>query len=138
VKQSSALYGQGLTMSASRIDKFYACRFLYFLQYGLNARPRKPAGFDAPTAGTFMHYILENVARDIRDGGGFHDIGDDGIKALTQNYVARYVSQSLDGFKDIIVRGLGFESILVPSLALLGYAVLFLALSAWRMAMVEG
>jgi ATP-dependent helicase/nuclease subunit B len=100
VKQSSSLYGQELTMSASRIDKFYACRFLYFLQYGLNARPRKPAGFDAPTAGTFMHYVLENVARDIRDGAGFHNIGDDGIKALTHDYVSRYVSESLDGFKD--------------------------------------
>jgi ATP-dependent helicase/nuclease subunit B len=32
------LYGDDLTMSASRVDKFYSCRFLYFLQYGLNRK----------------------------------------------------------------------------------------------------
>jgi ATP-dependent helicase/nuclease subunit B len=96
------LYGQELSMSASRVDKFYACRYLYFLQYGLNAQPRKPAGFDAPTAGTFMHYVLENVVRDIRDAGGFQDpaLTDDDCQALTDKYIGRYVDEVLDSFKD--------------------------------------
>ncbi|SHH95273.1 ATP-dependent helicase/nuclease subunit B [Sporobacter termitidis DSM 10068] len=98
--RASALYGQNLVMSASRIDKFYACRFLYFLQYGLNARPRKPYGFDAPTAGTFMHYLLENVTREIRDGAGFDGVTDAECLELTSIYVEKYVTQVLDNFKD--------------------------------------
>lgn len=96
------LYGRELSMSASRVDKFYACRFLYFLQYGLNAKPRKPAGFDAPTAGTFMHYILENVVRDIRDDGGFRDekLTDEVCLALTEKYVGQYVQEVLGSFQD--------------------------------------
>jgi ATP-dependent helicase/nuclease subunit B len=94
------LYGQELSMSASRVDKFYACRFLYFLQYGLNAKPRKPAGFDAPTAGTFMHYILENVVRDIRDAGGFCNVTDEDCMALTEKYVEEYIKTVLGSFKD--------------------------------------
>jgi ATP-dependent helicase/nuclease subunit B len=94
------LYGRELTMSASRVDRFYACRYLYFLQYGLNAKPRKPAGFDAPTAGTFIHYILENVTRDIKNSGGFGSVSEEQCRALTDKYVDMYIENVLHRFKD--------------------------------------
>ncbi len=92
---SSLLYGGRLVLSASRIDKFYACRYMYFLQYGLRARPRKPAGFDAPTAGAFIHYILGNVTREIAETcGGFKDVDDETCLDLMQKYVSRYERKS--------------------------------------------
>ncbi len=42
------------------------------------------------------------------------------------------VAWAMDGFKNIIARGLGFESVLLPAAALVGYAVLFSALAVWR------
>ena len=39
----------------------------------------------------------------------------------------------MDGFKNIIVRGLGFESALLPAAALAGYALVFFAFAAWRL-----
>ena len=42
------------------------------------------------------------------------------------------VAWALDGFKNIAVRGLAFNSILLPVAALLGYAVLFFLLAVWR------
>ena len=42
------------------------------------------------------------------------------------------VAWSMDGFKNIVARGLGFGSILLPVAALAGYAVLFILLAAWR------
>ncbi len=39
---------------------------------------------------------------------------------------------AMDGFKNILVRGLGLTSVLLPAAALLGYAILFLGLSTWR------
>lgn len=42
------------------------------------------------------------------------------------------VAWAMDGIKNIITRGLGFESILLPSAALIGYAILFFSLGAWR------
>ena len=98
--KAAELYGSELSMSASRVDKFYACRFQYFLQYGLNARPRKPAGFDAPTAGTFMHYVLENVTREITERGGFSDIDDEACRILTEKYADEYARDTLQSFKD--------------------------------------
>ena len=42
------------------------------------------------------------------------------------------VAWGMDGFKNISIRGLGFESVLIPSLALIGYAVLFFTIATLR------
>ncbi len=42
------------------------------------------------------------------------------------------IAWAMDGFKNIIVRGLGLESIWLPVAALVGYAVVFFGLAAWR------
>jgi ABC-2 type transport system permease protein len=42
------------------------------------------------------------------------------------------VAWAMDGFKNIIARGLDFNSVLLPAAALLGYAVLFFSLALWR------
>lgn len=41
------------------------------------------------------------------------------------------VAWGMDGFKNIIARGLGWESVAVPALALFGYGVLFLSIATW-------
>ena len=43
------------------------------------------------------------------------------------------IAWAMDGFKNIIVRGLDFESVLLPSAALAGYALVFFAFAAWRL-----
>jgi ABC-2 type transport system permease protein len=42
------------------------------------------------------------------------------------------IAWALDGFKNVIVRGLGVESVLLPAAALIGYAILFFGLATWR------
>ena len=42
------------------------------------------------------------------------------------------VAWAMDGFKNIVARGLGFNSVLLPAAALLGYAALFFGLAIWR------
>jgi ABC-2 type transport system permease protein len=42
------------------------------------------------------------------------------------------VAWAIDGFKNIIIRGWGVESVLTSVVVLLGYAVLFFGLAAWR------
>jgi ABC-2 type transport system permease protein len=42
------------------------------------------------------------------------------------------VAWGMDGFKNVIARGLGINSVLLPASALIGYAVLFFGLAAWR------
>lgn len=39
---------------------------------------------------------------------------------------------AIDGFENIVLRGLGFNSVLLPVAVLLGYAVVFFAVAVWR------
>ena len=41
------------------------------------------------------------------------------------------VAWAMDGFKNISVRGLGLESVLLPAAALVVYAILFFGIAAW-------
>jgi ABC-2 type transport system permease protein len=43
----------------------------------------------------------------------------------------------MDGFKNVIIRGFGIESVLIPAGALVTYAVVFFALAAWRLNIAE-
>ena len=95
-----ALYGEKLRLSASRIDKFASCRFAYFMQYGLKAKTREPAGFNPPEFGTFMHYILEKVAGDVMSLGGFKAVEDEKITKLTDKYISEYIKEKLNDFKE--------------------------------------
>lgn len=93
------LYGKRVPMSASRMDKYKSCHFAYFMRYGLQAQPRRGAGFDAPEYGTFVHYVLEHV---LRDGGWKKKTG--GVdrakcKELTRQAVERYVREELGGLE---------------------------------------
>jgi ABC-2 type transport system permease protein len=42
------------------------------------------------------------------------------------------VAWAMDGFQNIVIRGLGFNSVLTPVAVLAGYALLFFALAVWR------
>ena len=95
-----ALYGDTLRLSASRIDKLSGCSFAYFLQYGLKAKPRQQAKFAPPEMGTFMHFVLENVAREISESGGFALCLPETVDALCDKYVAQYVHEKLNDFRE--------------------------------------
>ncbi|MBQ1236323.1 MAG: PD-(D/E)XK nuclease family protein, partial [Oscillospiraceae bacterium] len=94
------LYGKQLYLSASRIDKFASCRFAYFCQYGLKAKPHEPAGFKPPEIGTFMHYLLENSARDVQAMGGFKKVDNRQLREITDSYVQRFVHEQLDDYQE--------------------------------------
>lgn len=96
------LYGQKVPMSASRMDKYNSCHFSYFMRYGLEAEPRKPAGFTAPEYGTFVHDILEHVLQDkmfSNSESGTEDAASRKKKLhrLTKEAVDRYVVEELGG-----------------------------------------
>ena len=94
------LYGDTLQLSASRIDRFNSCPFSYFMEYGLKAKPRKAAAFAPPEMGTFMHYVLEHVAKDVGELGGFASVGDDVLRELTDQYIGEYISRFMNDFKE--------------------------------------
>lgn len=53
------LFGDNMRLSASQVEKYHLCRFMYFCTYGLRLRERRVAQIDAMEYGSFVHYILE-------------------------------------------------------------------------------
>ena len=94
------LYGKQLRLSASRIDRFASCKFAYFCQYGLKAKPHEPARFSAPEIGTFYHYLLENTAREVSGLGGFGQVSDEQVGRICERYVEKYVHEELNDFRE--------------------------------------
>ena len=89
------LYGSRCRMSASRIDKINSCHFAYFMQYGLMARERTPAGFDASQVGAFLHFVLERVTRAVMAEGGFAKVDGKALNRLTNAAVEEYARTAL-------------------------------------------
>jgi ABC-2 type transport system permease protein len=47
------------------------------------------------------------------------------------------IAWGMDGFDNILARGLGFESVLLPALALIGYAIVFFVLAVLRFQKID-
>lgn len=65
-KQAMELYGKKLMLSVSKLEKYNACAFAYFMNYGLYAKERMKAGFEANNVGTILHEVLEKYLQDLK------------------------------------------------------------------------
>ncbi|MDO4173352.1 MAG: PD-(D/E)XK nuclease family protein [Eubacteriales bacterium] len=91
------LYGEKLRVSASRVDAFNRCQYAYFLRYGLKAKERRRAAFDAPETGTFLHFVLEHTIRDLREQCGDGVPQKEEARKLARRWTAIYVETQLGG-----------------------------------------
>lgn len=79
-----AAYGNRISTSASRADKYYSCRYAYFCKYGLEAEKWEPEQFSAADFGDFVHFVLEHV---LKDGG------------TPEQWIETYVHDTLQDFE---------------------------------------
>lgn len=90
-----ALYGSSFRMSASRMDKVKSCHFAYFMQYGLRAKERTPAGLDPSQIGTFLHYVLEHVTQEAQRRGGFQGISSQELRQMVEACMDQYIAATM-------------------------------------------
>ena len=89
------LYGGTLRLSASQLDKARTCHFAYFMRYGLRAKERTGAGFDAPQIGTFVHDVMEHALKSARECGGLHALSREQMHRLTRASIEDYTARVL-------------------------------------------
>ncbi len=94
------LYGDHIRMSASRIDQINTCHFSFFMNYGLRAKERRAAGLDAPEIGTFLHYLLENTAKEAKKRGGFSVLSQEELHGIVERYIDRFAAEVLGGLEE--------------------------------------
>ncbi|MDC7289497.1 helicase-exonuclease AddAB subunit AddB [Blautia schinkii] len=66
---AKVLYGEISPYSATRLERFSACAFAHFLQYGLRVTERAEYEFRAMDMGNVMHRALEDFAGEVRKNG---------------------------------------------------------------------
>ncbi len=66
---AKALYGEVSPYSATRLERFAACAFAHFLQYGMKLTERVEYEFKAMDMGNVMHEALERFAEEVRKRG---------------------------------------------------------------------
>lgn len=87
------LLGRGLTLSPTRVEQYYRCRFSYFLQYVLRVRPRRRAELSPIESGSFIHYILEHVMRGA--GARFAALSPEELETLARQASDQYVQECM-------------------------------------------
>lgn len=96
---SEKLFGSNMYLSASQVEKFYMCRFAYFLDYGLRLRERKTAEIDATEYGSFVHYILENFVKS-HTKSDMSAIDNEGIEKVVTKIANEYAELHFGGLSD--------------------------------------
>ena len=83
------LYGGSLNLSASKVDDFAGCRFMYFCKYGLGVKSLSRVDFDPLTRGNIVHYCLEKfVKKHLNDIGSVdEDIITEEIVSLCDEFI---------------------------------------------------
>lgn len=59
------LYGQMLSNSVSRLEKYAACAYSHFLQYGLMLTEREEYSFETKDLGNIYHEVLDRFATEV-------------------------------------------------------------------------
>ena len=98
----SGLLGQRLRISPSQLEKYYTCRYGYFLQYVLGLKPRRRAELSADQSGTLMHWVLQMALDPHPDADNpcaglapFLELDDEAMAGLAGLLVDKYAKRFL-------------------------------------------
>lgn len=96
---SKELFGKNMYFSASQLEVYYKCPFMYFCRYGLKAKTRTKAELSAAMLGNVVHYVLEKILKNHK-GKEFLTLSsrqiDDEIRFYLSQYMKKYMSDGYD------------------------------------------
>lgn len=95
-----ALYGKQLAGSVTRLERFAACAYAHFLQYGLMLREREQSGFAGVDMGNLYHAALERYSSKLAASSeDWFTVPEELQKALSreamEEAIAEYPDQSI-------------------------------------------
>lgn len=86
------LFGNRISLTQSRLEKYVLCGFDYYCSYVLGLRESKKAVFQLNDIGTFIHYILEMFMKEITSDGKLNlTLSNEEIEAILQKTVTTYL-----------------------------------------------
>ena len=99
---AKCIYGEKLTNSVSRLEKFAACAYEHFMNYGLNLQTRREFEVNSADIGSIYHSTIELFSKKIRDEKlSWKDIDDNRRNDLINESVDEAVKKNGTGvFED--------------------------------------
>lgn len=94
-ESAKALFGDPVALTASRLDQLGKCPLNFFLNYGLKARIRKEASFDASEFGTFVHYILEKTVNELSQKETITPLDREESSAMVREHLEEYAKNRM-------------------------------------------
>ena len=90
------IFGQRLSLTQSRLEKYVLCGFDYYCSYVLGLRESKRAVFQLNDIGTFIHYILESFMKEITKDGTLNlSLSNDELDSILSKCVKNYLFELL-------------------------------------------
>ena len=104
------LYGAVLYGSVTRLEKYAACAFAHFLQYGLSLEEQAQYRVAAPELGNLYHMALELFTRKVREAGlSWHTLSREEREVLCEESL----SEAVGTFENGVFEGTRRNSYLV-------------------------
>ncbi|MBQ3378712.1 MAG: PD-(D/E)XK nuclease family protein [Clostridia bacterium] len=92
----AAMINRDTVLTASRIEKYYSCRFAYYMNYVLDIKKPERSDFAPTDTGTFVHYILESFFIKIMKGKkSLGEYGKKEIESLIGECVKEYLTAEI-------------------------------------------
>ena len=82
------LYGEFLKNSVTRLEKYSACAFAHFLQYGLKLQPREEYEMTSADIGSIMHEALRSFTENmVKQGIGWSTLPEELLSSMAEECV---------------------------------------------------
>lgn len=91
---ATKLFGNEMYMSATRVDTYHKCPFMYFCKYGIQAKPVRIAELDPMQKGTVIHYVLEMLIKTY-GSDKLCSMSDDEIDEKVMSFLAAYFEANM-------------------------------------------
>lgn len=92
-----SLFGKNMYFSASQLEVYSKCPFMYFCKYGLYAKGREKARLNARMGGNVIHHVLEKILGEYKNKSFISLSGeelDERIRFHLSEYMRLYMSDS--------------------------------------------
>lgn len=90
------LFGKDLYFSASQMETYSKCPFMYYCRYGIGAAPRVKAKLDASQSGTVVHHVLELILKKYK-GKDFLSLSDEQMRKELRLCLSEYMTDKMGG-----------------------------------------
>ena len=93
------LVGKGIRLSASRLEDYEKCPFMYFCKHEMHAMPRKRARLDPASSGTLVHFALEKLLKK-HEGEKLYEIDSKLLESELEEILSFYIDTYMGGQSD--------------------------------------